>query len=76
MGKWAKSGNLVVYIDSSQGELKNRIPLKLGTINGQTQVIEGITDPADPLQINVAFPGGFEQYTALFQQAAANRSGT
>ncbi|MEB3226106.1 MAG: glucosylglycerol 3-phosphatase [Synechococcus sp.] len=74
IGEWAKSGNLVVYIDSSQGELKNRIPLKLGTINGQTQVIEGITDPADPLQINVAFPEGFEQYTALFQRAATNRT--
>ncbi len=74
IGKWANSGNLVVYIDSSQGELKNRIPLKLGTINGQTQVLEGITDPADPLKINVAFPGGFEQYTALFQRAAANRT--
>ncbi|MBV5260329.1 glucosylglycerol 3-phosphatase [Synechococcus moorigangaii CMS01] len=73
IGQWAKSGNLVVYIDSSQGELKNRIPLKLGVIDGQEKVIAGVTDPADPLKINVAFPGGFEQYTALFQQAAAKR---
>ncbi|MGB2925841.1 MAG: glucosylglycerol 3-phosphatase [Limnothrix sp.] len=73
IGAWAKSGNLVTYIDSSQDELKNRIPLKLGTVNGKTKVISGITDPADPLCINVAFPGGFAQYTAAFQQAAAQR---
>ncbi|BAW97613.1 glucosylglycerol 3-phosphatase [[Synechococcus] sp. NIES-970] len=73
IGQWAKSGNLVVYIDSSQGELKNRIPLKIGVVAGQEKVIAGITDPADPLKINVAFPDGFEQYTTLFQQAAAKR---
>ena len=73
IGAWAKSGNLVTYIDSSQGELKNRIPLTLDKINGETKVVSGVTDPADPLQINVAFPGGFKEYTAAFEQATKER---
>ena len=73
IGAWAKSGNLVTYIDSSQGELKNRIPLTLDEINGEMKVISGVTDPADPLRINVAFPGGFKEYTAAFEQATKER---
>ncbi|AFY37192.1 glucosylglycerol phosphatase [[Leptolyngbya] sp. PCC 7376] len=73
IGAWANSGNLVTYIDSSQGELKNRTPLQLETVDGQTKVIAGVTDPEDPLRINMAFPGGFKQYTAAFQQAAQGR---
>ncbi|OKH16016.1 glucosylglycerol 3-phosphatase [[Limnothrix rosea] IAM M-220] len=74
IGAWAKSSNLVTYIDSSQGELKNRIPLTLDEINGEMKVVTGVTDPADPLQINIAFPGGFQQYTAAFQEAANLRT--
>jgi glucosylglycerol 3-phosphatase len=73
LGHRCDRGNLVVYIDSSQGEVKNRKPLKLAQVNGQAQVIEGPGDPRDPddpLTINVAFPGGFQEYTTLFQQAA------
>ena len=77
IGRLCDRGNLVVYIDSSQGEVKNRKPLQLETTNGTTKVVEGPGDPrdnTDPLQINVAFPGGFEQYTALFQAAAQQRA--
>lgn len=73
IGRQFNIGNLTVYIDSSAGEVKNRKPLKL---EGNT-VIEGPCDPRDtddPLQLNLAFPGGHLQYCQIFQQAAAARA--
>ncbi len=73
IGRQFNTGNLTVYIDSSAGEVKNRKPLK---IEGNT-VIEGPCDPQDtedPLQLNIAFPGGHQQYCEIFQQAAHKRN--
>ncbi|MGB3295767.1 MAG: glucosylglycerol 3-phosphatase [Phormidesmis sp.] len=67
------SGNLTVYVDSSGGELKNRKPLQLATENGAQQVVRGPGDAADPLRLNVAFPGGHQQYCAFFEKAAVER---
>ncbi|MEM6427565.1 MAG: glucosylglycerol 3-phosphatase, partial [Cyanobacteria bacterium P01_D01_bin.128] len=78
IGNAFNSGNIVVYVDSSGGELKNRKAIKLETINGQAQAIEGPCDPrdtADPLILNVVIPGGYQQYCQLFQTAAERRSG-
>lgn len=72
IGRQFNTGNLTVYIDSSGGEVKNRKPLEL---NGSS-IIEGPCDPkdtADPLQLNLAFPGGHLQYCKIFQQAAHHR---
>lgn len=68
--------HLTVYVDSSQGELKNRKPLQLAMINGNVHVVEGPgdpDDPSDPLWINLAFPGGYRQYTACIKAAAQGR---
>ncbi|MEL4897748.1 glucosylglycerol 3-phosphatase [Crocosphaera sp. Alani8] len=76
MGKEFNTGNIIVYIDSSAGEVKNRKPLKLETNNGQMYVLEGPGDPRDqndPLTLNVAFPGGHQQYITCFQEAAKQR---
>ncbi|QUS60411.1 glucosylglycerol 3-phosphatase [Synechocystis sp. PCC 7339] len=76
LGDLGNQGNLVVYVDSSQGEVKNRQPLQLETVAGQTQVVAGpgdMRDREDPLKINVAFPGGHDQYVAAFKQAAQRR---
>ncbi|MGA1622223.1 MAG: glucosylglycerol 3-phosphatase [Synechocystis sp.] len=76
LGQHGDHGNLVVYVDSSQGELKNRKPLKLETVEGQPRVVEGPgdrRDTAEPLRINVAFPGGYRQYIEVFQRAAQLR---
>ncbi len=76
--KTFNKGNIVVYIDSSDGEVKNRKPLKLGT-DPETQttiVLEGPGDPKDtedPLILNVVFPGGYQDYTTVFQAAAKER---
>ena len=67
------SGNLTVYVDSSSGELKNRQPLQLAAEDGRQRVVSGPGDPADPLRINVAFPGGHQQYCDCFEKAAAER---
>ncbi len=76
IGQEFNTGNIIVYIDSSAGELKNRKPLKLEKNNDQTYVIEGPGDPRDkedPLTLNVAFPGGHKQYIQCFQEAAKRR---
>ena len=66
-------GNLTVYVDSSGGELDNRIPLALAEKDGVKQVIEGPGDAQDRLKLNVAFPGGHEQYCQVFETAARSR---
>ena len=76
IGQQLGIGNVVAYVDSSGGELKNRRALKLETINGSPQVVAGPGDPndqTDPLTLNVVFPGGHRQYTQAFQQAARRR---
>ena len=81
LGQEFKRGNIVVYVDSSGGELKNRKPLKLenftinngGTIHQEQRVIEGPGDPrdnSDPLTLNVVFPEGYQQYIETFTTAA------
>ena len=76
IGRSFNTGNVVVYVDSSDGELKNRKALKLDVHQSVTQVVEGPGDPldtTDPLRLNVAFPGGYRQYCSAFQAAAARR---
>ncbi|NEQ45095.1 MAG: glucosylglycerol 3-phosphatase [Leptolyngbya sp. SIOISBB] len=76
IGRTLEVGNVVTYIDSSGGELKNRRPLTIEHRQGQPVVIAGPGDPADqadPLTLNVVFPGGYQEYCAAFQTAAANR---
>ena len=76
IGREFQTGNLVVYVDSSDGEVKNRKPLKLEKLEASWQVIEGPgdrRDREDPLTLNLVFPGGYQQYTDCFQLAASQR---
>lgn len=76
IGKSFAIGNVVTYVDSSGGELKNRKALKVEEHQGQLVVVEGPGDPADqddPLTLNVVFPEGYQQYCAAFSAAAAKR---
>ena len=69
--------NIVVYIDSSGGEVKNRQPVAVETTpTGEPKVISGPCDPrdtADPLQFDMIFPQGPSQYTAFFRDLATHR---
>lgn len=68
--------HLTVYVDSSRGEVKNRRSLQLATVEGMETVIAGPGDPADsqdPLALNIAFPGGYEQYVHWFKIASGAR---
>lgn len=78
IGKLFNTDNIVVYIDSSAGEVKNRKPLKIDKFSNsqnrisqsELRVIEGpgdSRDTNDPLTLNVVFPGGYQQYVELFQ---------
>lgn len=76
IGQHFDTGNLVTYVDSSGGELKNRKALKLEDRSGTSVVVEGpgdARDGDDPLVLNVVFPGGYRQYCQAFQTAAARR---
>lgn len=76
IGEAFNSGNLVAYVDSSGGELKNRRAIQVETRNGIPTVTQGPGDPRDtndPLRLNVVFPDGYAQYCQLFQTAAAHR---
>ncbi|MGB3200613.1 MAG: glucosylglycerol 3-phosphatase [Nodosilinea sp.] len=76
IGQQFDTGNLVTYVDSSGGELKNRKALRLEDRGGTSVVIEGpgdARDGDDPLVLNVVFPGGYRQYCQAFQTAAARR---
>lgn len=77
IGEAFGSGNVVAYVDSSGGELKNRKALPVVQTEAGEQVTEGPGDPLDtqdPLTLNVVFPGGHQQYAAAFQAAAQRRS--
>ncbi|MEM9267297.1 MAG: glucosylglycerol 3-phosphatase [Cyanobacteria bacterium P01_F01_bin.13] len=76
IGQAFDNGNLVAYVDSSGGELKNRRPIKVETHNGLSKVTQGPGDPRDnqdPLTLNVVFPGGHQQYCDTFQAGAKRR---
>ena len=77
IGQRFDTGNLVTYVDSSGGELKNRKALRLEERSGTSVVVEGpgdAHDEDDPLMLNVVFPGGYRQYCQAFQTAAARRA--
>ncbi len=69
--------NIVVYIDSSGGEVKNRKAVEVETTpTGEQKVISGPGDPrdtADPLQLDIIFPQGPSQYNAFFRDLASRR---
>lgn len=78
IGQQTQKDNIIVYVDSSGGEVKNRKPLKLEADQNQTwHVVEGPgsrRDASDPLQLNIVFPGGHQEYVLSFQKAAQKRS--
>ena len=77
LGKEFKTNNVVIYVDSSGGEVKNRQALKLDRSNTQEiKVIQGPGDPRDaedPLTLNIVFPGGYQEYVDFFCQTAKQR---
>ncbi len=77
LGRAYNRGNVVIYVDSSQGEVKNRKALQLQERNGELEVVEGPGDPADtddPLTLDVVFPGGHTQYIHTFRAIARDWS--
>lgn len=79
LGQRFGTGNVVTYVDSSGGELKNRKALKLEDREGTTVVVEGPGDPHDiddPLTLNLVFPDGYRQYCQAFETAAQRRIAT
>ncbi len=78
LGKEFNTDNVIVYVDSSGGEVKNRQPLELDYTNPQNiKVIQGPgdeRDTKDPLTLNFVFPEGHQQYVDFFCRMAKSRS--
>ena len=66
LGRWSGQANRVVLVDSSHGEVD-----RPSHTDGR---LLGITDPEDPLHLDVLMRGGPEQYIAWFQQLAVART--
>ena len=78
LGKEFNTDNVVIYVDSSGGELKNRQALKLDRSDPQDiKVIQGPGDGdnEDPLTLNFVFPGGHLEYIDFFCRLAELRKG-
>ncbi|WPF87277.1 glucosylglycerol 3-phosphatase [Cyanobacterium aponinum AL20118] len=74
IGKGFNIDNIIAYVDSSGGEVKNRKPIKVENIDGNLIVTEGIAHPDDsdePLNVNFVFPEGHRQYCQFFQKIAS-----
>ena len=78
IGKRYNTDNIVTYVDSSQGEVKNRRPIKVSSVDGNPTVVEGVGHPEDnedPLDVNLVFPEGHTQYCQFFSHLADNWTG-
>ena len=77
LGREFNTDNVVIYVDSSAGEVKNRQALQLDRSDPQNvRVINGPGDPRDtedPLTLNFVFPEGHQQYISFFCQIAEQR---
>ena len=65
LGRWSGQTNRVVLVDSSHGEV-DRPSL-------EDEQLTGITDPQDPLHLDVLMTGGPEQYITWFETLARGR---
>ena len=78
IGRKFETGNVVAYIDSSGGELKNRRAVKVDRSHPEPAVAsEGPGDPldeAEPLRLDVVFAGGHREYISVFCSAARQRA--
>ncbi|GCE65886.1 glucosylglycerol 3-phosphatase [cyanobiont of Ornithocercus magnificus] len=66
IGSWCGCHNRVILVDSSHGEI-NRPSF---FVDGY---LKGISDPEDPLHLDLLMPGGPDEYTAWFQALADQR---
>ena len=77
IGRQYHTDNVIAYVDSSQGEVKNRKQVKISYVNDTPKVEEGPEHPDDvdePLKINLVFPKGYQQYCDFFMNIANHRS--
>lgn len=77
LGPIFQRDNVVLYVDSSGGEVKNRHPLRVEAIADDhhpeasvTVGAQGIVDEEDPLTLNFVFPQGHGQYVDFYKRLA------
>lgn len=77
LGRVFDIDNVIIYVDSSGGEVKNRQSLKLDGSNAQDIIVlQGpgdAGDTEDPLTLNFVFPNGHREYIDFFCNVAEQR---
>ena len=77
IGRQTNTDSLVLFVDSSAGEVRRPGMDAVGlrdiyeTGAPPWDAVRGITDPEDPLHLNLVFPGGHPQYVSFFCELAA-----
>lgn len=75
LGQRFDTGNIVIFVDSSAGEVRRPGVIKNALRPDDDRVpieaLAGLSDPEDPLQPNLIMPGGHEQYINWFCALAA-----
>ena len=66
LGRWCGQENRVILVDSSHGEVD-----RPGLADGS---LKGISDPEDPLHLDLLMPAGPEHYINWFRHLAERRS--
>ena len=66
LGRWSGQTNRVVLVDSSGGDLERP--------SQQDPQLRGLTDPDDPLHLDVLVPGGPPEYCRWFDQLSRRRN--
>ena len=78
LGEKFETENVVIYIDSSGGEVKNRQGIQVDRSDPHNpQVVSKVGDSRDnddPLNVNFVFPGGHEDYVDFFCQLAKSQA--
>lgn len=77
LGRCFNRDNIIAYVDSSAGEVQ-RPSIDVATLASRSAetlpppppALSGISDPDDPLRINVVFPDGYRDYCRFFTQLA------
>lgn len=80
LGEAFQTDNVVAYIDSSRDEVRrpgiDADHLRACQIDASLTpwpALNGISDPSDPLRLDVIFDGGYRQYRAFFEALAECR---
>ncbi|KFF42131.1 MAG: glucosylglycerol 3-phosphatase [Candidatus Atelocyanobacterium thalassa] len=74
IGERFNKRNIIAYVNSSTGEVRNHKALKISSHNSKNITINGMDKlQDDPLKLNIVFSKGYQQYINCFKKASRIR---